>query len=207
MFEQGEQVVCINGKVHPEIGFMYLGGFVEEGKTYTVRDCELGRGNWNTKTKGWESATWKVLVAEITNPIDPSTLKGAPSELGFSASRFRTLDQLEQEERLSVAKHEPILKPVGELSQARRYPHPRKPQKRATGQGNGQGVATKRACKVRKPCAIIAKAPLHKPSSSFTTLAIGGEGRSLQKGGEERETPLKGFPFPPFCNAPPPLPS
>ena len=104
MFEVGEKVVCIDDRFHPEIAFLYT-DLPVKGRTYTVRECEMGRDKWVSAQKGWDSVDMKVLLAEITNPLDPSTLKGCPSELGFAARRFAPLDSLhdlEQKEEESV---------------------------------------------------------------------------------------------------------
>lgn len=87
MFETGEKVVCVDDKFHPEIAFMFT-ALPVKGVTYTVRDCEPGRQQWVTNQKGWDSVDMKVLLVELVNPVDPSTVKGCPSELGFAARRF-----------------------------------------------------------------------------------------------------------------------
>lgn len=97
MFEQGEKVVCIDDRFHPEISFLYT-ALPEKGKTYTVRECEMGRAKWVSAQKGWDSVDMKVLLVELVNPLDPSTSKGCPSELGFAARRFAPLDSLTEHE-------------------------------------------------------------------------------------------------------------
>ena len=42
MFEVGEKVVCIDDRFHPEIAFLYT-DLPVKGRTYTVRECEMGR--------------------------------------------------------------------------------------------------------------------------------------------------------------------
>jgi len=97
MFEQGEKVVCIDDRFHPEIAFLYT-ALPEKGSTYTVRECEPGRARWVSAQKGWDSVDMKVLLVELTNPVDPSTTKGCPSELGFAARRFAPLESITHEE-------------------------------------------------------------------------------------------------------------
>jgi hypothetical protein len=97
MFEPGEQVVCVDDVFHPEISFLFT-ALPKKGRTYTIRDCDMGRAKWTSEQKGWDSADWKVLLEELVNPMDPSTLKGCPSELGFAARRFRPLDEVTNEE-------------------------------------------------------------------------------------------------------------
>lgn len=92
MFEIGERVVCVDDNIHPEIAFMYT-ALPEKGKVYTIRDCEPGRSKWVTGQGGWDSVDMKVLLQELQNPIDPSTVKGCPGELGFAARRFRPLEE------------------------------------------------------------------------------------------------------------------
>ena len=103
MFEPGEKVVCVDDRFHPEIAFLYT-ALPEKGRVYTVRECEPGRAKWMSAQKGWDSVDMKVLLVELLNPVDPSTTKGCPSELGFAARRFAPLDSLttydEEEEKV-----------------------------------------------------------------------------------------------------------
>lgn len=101
MFDIGEKVVCVDDRFHPEIAFLYT-ALPVKGKTYTVRDCEPGRAKWVSAQKGWDSVDMKVLLVELTNPLDPSTLKGCPSELGFAARRFAPLQSVPDEEEQST---------------------------------------------------------------------------------------------------------
>lgn len=102
MFEQGEKVVCVDDRFHPEIAFLYT-ALPEKGKTYTVRECEPGRAKWMSAQKGWDSVDMKVLLVELLNPVDPSTTMGCPSELGFAARRFAPLESNTREEEAEVA--------------------------------------------------------------------------------------------------------
>jgi hypothetical protein len=95
MFDIGEKVVCVDDNIHPEIAFMFT-ALPVKGEIYTVRDCEPGRAKWVTGQKGWDAVDMKILLQELQNPIDPSTTKGIPSELGFAARRFRPLDEVQQ---------------------------------------------------------------------------------------------------------------
>jgi hypothetical protein len=100
VFDVGQKVVCVDDSIHPEIACLYTALPVKH-TVYTIRDCEPGRAKWVSDQKGWDSVDMKVLLAELVNPLDPSTLKGCPSELGFAARRFRPLDELvdSEEER------------------------------------------------------------------------------------------------------------
>jgi hypothetical protein len=102
MFEPGEKVVCIDDRFHPEIAFLYT-ALPEKGVTYTVRECEPGRAKWVSAQKGWDSVDMKVLLVELTNPVDPSTSQGCPSELGFAARRFAPLESTSHEEEAEIA--------------------------------------------------------------------------------------------------------
>ncbi len=112
MFDIGEKVVCIDDRFHPEIAFMYT-DLPVKGSTYTVRECEMGRAQWVSAQKGWDSVDMKVLLVELTNPLDPSTLKGCPSELGFAARRFAPLDSLHDHDEEAVEKEIGDLVPAG----------------------------------------------------------------------------------------------
>jgi hypothetical protein len=115
MFDIGEKVVCVDDRFHPEIAFLYT-ALPVKGTTYTVRDCEMGRAKWVSVQKGWDSVDMKVLLVELSNPLDPSTLKGCPSELGFAARRFAPLQSVPDEEEESkewVPEEERDLVPAG----------------------------------------------------------------------------------------------
>jgi hypothetical protein len=101
MFEQGEKVVCVDDRFHPEIAFLFT-ALPKKGTIYTVRECEPGRAKWVSAQKGWDSVDMKVLLVELTNPVDPSTVKGCPSELGFAARRFAPLESLETEDEAEI---------------------------------------------------------------------------------------------------------
>lgn len=88
--------MCVDDNFHPEIAYLFT-ALPVKGVTYTVRDCEPGRAKWASAQKGWDSVDMKVLLVELQNPVDPSTLKGCPSELGFAARRFRPLEEMLEE--------------------------------------------------------------------------------------------------------------
>lgn len=101
MFEPGEKVVCVDDRFHPEIACLFT-ALPEKGVTYTVRECEPGRARWVSAQKGWDSVEMKVLLVELVNPLDPSTAKGCPSELGFAARRFAPLETTTREEKSEI---------------------------------------------------------------------------------------------------------
>ena len=101
MFDPGEKVVCVDDKFHPEIAYLFT-DLPVKGTTYTIRECEMGRNQWVSAQKGWDSVDMKVLLVELSNPLDPSTLKGCPSELGFAARRFAPLETLSHTEKAEV---------------------------------------------------------------------------------------------------------
>ncbi len=102
MFEPGEKVVCVDDRFHPEIAFLYT-ALPQKGDTYTVRECEPGRAKWMSAQKGWDSVEMKVLLVELTNPLDPSTSAGCPSELGFAARRFAPMETVTHEEEAEIS--------------------------------------------------------------------------------------------------------
>ena len=101
MFDPGEKVVCVDDKFHPEIAYLFT-ALPVKGITYTIRDCEMGRNQWVSAQKGWDSVDMKVLLVELTNPLDPSTMKGCPSELGFAARRFAPLESITHTEEAEI---------------------------------------------------------------------------------------------------------
>lgn len=111
MFSNGEKVVCINDNFPAAVRALYT-ELPAKGRTYTVRDCELGRAKMTgDKQRGWGSATWKVLLVEIVNGVDPSTTgpRGGNSELGFLADRFKPLEEVTDSNANTNKKQEPVL--------------------------------------------------------------------------------------------------
>ena len=102
MFDAGEKVVCVDDRFHPEIAYLFT-ALPVKGTTYTIRDCEMGRNQWVSAQKGWDSVDMKVLLVELTNPLDPSTLKGCHSELGFAARRFAPLESITHTEEARIS--------------------------------------------------------------------------------------------------------
>lgn len=99
MYDPGEFVVCVDDRFHPEIAYLFQ-ALPVKGRTYTVRECVLGRTDPASNGAGaWETATWKLLFVELVNGMDPSTLLGCQEELGFKPERFVPLDQIHEQER------------------------------------------------------------------------------------------------------------
>ncbi len=107
MFDIGEKVVCIDDRFHPEIAYLFT-ALPVKGKTYTVRECDMGRAKWTSAQKGWDSVEMKVLLVELVNGVDPSTEKGCPSELGFAARRFAPLTDITQVEEAEIQELVPM---------------------------------------------------------------------------------------------------
>jgi hypothetical protein len=100
MFDPKDKVVCVDDKIHPEIAFLFR-MLPEKNKVYTVRECTIGTKNpWNGNIH--EHVSYKVLLEELLNDIDPCTVKGCKEEMGFASERFRLLDELSEEEKDSV---------------------------------------------------------------------------------------------------------
>jgi hypothetical protein len=87
MFSNGDKVVCINDKFHPAVAALYT-ALPKEGVTYVVREVRIGI----------EPITMKgdisILLIGLINPKAESK---AALERGFSADRFRKLDELQDE--------------------------------------------------------------------------------------------------------------
>jgi hypothetical protein len=94
MFEKGQHVICTSDQVHPEIKYLYK-QWIEKGKCYTIRDCTLGTTN---VFAAQENVSYKVLLEELVNDIDPFTTTGCREELGFRSDRFVPVDELTEEE-------------------------------------------------------------------------------------------------------------
>ena len=100
MFQPKERVVCINDKFQPDIACLFK-QLPKKGEIYTVRDVSIGTTNpWNGNIH--EHISYKVLLEELHNDIDPCTIKGCNEEMGFASDRFRELDQISEEEEETV---------------------------------------------------------------------------------------------------------
>lgn len=108
MFNNGEQVVCIDGKFEPWVYDLYA-QLPKEGSVYTVRAMRAARSNpkFNVNDDAEIKLTdaefdVMVLLSELINPDDPySTVK---QELGFRAERFQKMEEVAEEvaEEISV---------------------------------------------------------------------------------------------------------
>lgn len=98
MFDVGQKVVCINDDFTPVIKHLYR-ALPVKGKTYTVRECELGRGRVTSGQGGANETHYRVLLVELVNPPDPY-VTGETIEMGFRSDRFAEPEQLENSEEL-----------------------------------------------------------------------------------------------------------
>lgn len=85
MFEIGDKVVCIDGKFPLGVAKLYT-ALPKEGVTYVVREVNLGV-RLDCKT-----GDLSVLLVGLVNPLNENTR--AKKERGFSATRFRKLEEL-----------------------------------------------------------------------------------------------------------------
>ena len=96
MFDVGEKVVCINDTFEPLHRKLYR-EFPKKGELYTVRECSIGR----TKTGAADPGiSFRLLLEEMTNDLDPYMDEASAEELGFRSDRFAPLSSLEEEEEL-----------------------------------------------------------------------------------------------------------
>ena len=102
MFQNGQQVVCINDSFEPWVFDLYR-ALPKKGKIYTVRAVGVGRSNpkfevnadAEIKLTGAEFDLM-ILLKELVNPDDPHS--SAKQELGFRSERFAPLQEDEEEE-------------------------------------------------------------------------------------------------------------
>ena len=94
MYESGEKLVCVDDKIHPEIAFLYK-QLPKKGQVYTCRECSIGTTNVFAAD---QNVTFKVLLEELINDIDPYTETGCREELGFRSDRFAPVEKIEEEE-------------------------------------------------------------------------------------------------------------
>lgn len=96
MFQKGDRLICIDDKFHPEIAFLFK-ELPIKNNIYVCRDCTIGTKNpWNGNIH--DHISYKVLLEELHNDVDPCTIKGCNEEMGFASDRFRELDQISEEE-------------------------------------------------------------------------------------------------------------
>lgn len=94
----GAKVVCVDGAFSDLIKLLYR-QLPVKGGVYTIRQVSLCRDTIQSK-KG--SATVGVLLNEIVNGPDPLHVGNA--ELGFSAERFREIEEAEAASRELVGR-------------------------------------------------------------------------------------------------------
>jgi len=100
MYEKGDKVVCLDDKIHPEIAYMYK-QLPKKGQVYTVRECTMGSTN-NFSADPYANISFKVVLEELKNPIDPTTVNGCNEELGFRSDRFVPVEEVSEEEEEGV---------------------------------------------------------------------------------------------------------
>ena len=98
MFIVGQKVVCVNDVFPAWVKKIYT-QLPTKNVTYTVRGVGIGR-----KADAAKTETFLLLLAEISNPPDPTNKYG--EELGFDADRFAPLDELTEEQIESVSEPE-----------------------------------------------------------------------------------------------------
>jgi hypothetical protein len=100
MYEKGNRIICVNDKFEPDIACLFK-MLPEKGEIYTVRECTIGTTNpWNGAIH--DNISFKVLLEELINDIDPCTIKGCQEEMGFASHRFVLPEQLSEEEEEKV---------------------------------------------------------------------------------------------------------
>lgn len=94
MYEKNDRVVCIQDYIHPEIAYLYK-QTPKKGQIYTIRECSIGTTNVFAAD---QNVTFKVLLEELINDVDPFTTQGCQEELGFRSDRFAPVEKIEAEE-------------------------------------------------------------------------------------------------------------
>jgi hypothetical protein len=113
MFDIGQKIVCINDTFEATIRRIYQ-ALPQKGKTYTVRECDIGRRQVTSPGEGANKnvqLTYLVRLYELRNPADPY-MGDLGDELGFDASRFVPLEELTEEERLALSQPLEVTKPL-----------------------------------------------------------------------------------------------
>ena len=93
MFDEGEKVVCVNGTFEAFHRKLYR-ELPRKGAVYTVRECSIGR----TKTGAADPGiSYRILLEELTNDLDPYMDEASAEELGFRSDRFAPVTSIEAE--------------------------------------------------------------------------------------------------------------
>lgn len=91
MFQQGQKVVCVDGRF-PDWASQFYVAFPREGKTYTVRTVGVGCDY------GGNPGEIAITLRELVNP---KSNKPPHPERAFNAVRFRALEEMTAEEILA----------------------------------------------------------------------------------------------------------
>jgi len=92
MFETGEKIVCINGTFEALHRKLYR-ELPVKGTVYTVRECSLGRLKTGSNDPG---VSFRILLEEISNGLDPYMDEKTAEELGFRSDRFAPVVGMEE---------------------------------------------------------------------------------------------------------------
>jgi hypothetical protein len=98
MFEPGERVVCVNGDFAPLHKAIYRALPVKD-QVYTVRECSLGRTRTGSPDSG---ISYRVLLVELVNDLDPYMHPDHAEELGFRSDRFAPVISEEVSEEAEI---------------------------------------------------------------------------------------------------------
>ncbi|KAB2644286.1 MAG: hypothetical protein DVB29_02860 [Verrucomicrobia bacterium] len=94
MFESGEKIVCINDTFEALHRKIYR-ELPKKGSVYTVRECSLGRLKTGAANPG---VSYRILLEELFNDLDPYMDEGMAEELGFRSDRFAPVIGIEESE-------------------------------------------------------------------------------------------------------------
>lgn len=92
MFDEGEKIVCINDTFEPFHRAIYR-QLPVKGKIYTVRECSLGRLKTGAANPGM---SFRLLLEELSNDLDPYMDEANAEELGFRSDRFAPVNGVEE---------------------------------------------------------------------------------------------------------------
>ena len=93
----GTEVVCIDDRFSPEVAEQYAALPVRDTH-YHIRHIYEGRTTRHKTTTG-------VLLVELHNP--PDIVRGLNTELGFEISRFREVEEVEEQEEVHEFEKQP----------------------------------------------------------------------------------------------------
>lgn len=108
MFQTGDKVVLVDDKWPSFIA--YYDSIPYKGRSYTVRDVRLGRTTTKNSENPEDSTDLAITLEGLKNGPDPLCSSGLV-ELAFRATRFRKIEEVQEERKLVEHKGKVVHQP------------------------------------------------------------------------------------------------